>query len=56
MLKLVIEIDGARLDTLTDFQEEVSEHAIPGAFWGELPMDREFDSLALIYIRGIYCV
>jgi hypothetical protein len=38
---LCIEIDGARLDTLADFQEEASERAIHGAFWGALPMDHE---------------
>jgi RNAse (barnase) inhibitor barstar len=34
MTKPILEIDGARFDTLEGFYEEVSERLIPGANWG----------------------
>ena len=34
MLKLTIEIDGARFDNLEGFWSEISTHVIPEAKWG----------------------
>jgi RNAse (barnase) inhibitor barstar len=44
--KPVIEIDGARFDTLDGFWDEISAHVIPGARWG-----RNFDAFNDI-LRG----
>jgi hypothetical protein len=46
MLKPIIEIDGARFDTLEGFWDEVSAHLIPGFEWG-----RNFDAFNDI-LRG----
>jgi RNAse (barnase) inhibitor barstar len=46
MLKAIIEIDGARFNTLDDFWDEISTRVIPGAYWG-----RNFDAFNDI-LRG----
>jgi RNAse (barnase) inhibitor barstar len=46
MLKPIIEIDGARFDTLEGFWDEISTRVIPGAYWG-----RNFDAFNDI-LRG----
>lgn len=46
MLKPIIEIDGARFDTLEGFWDEISTRVIPGTYWG-----RNFDAFNDI-LRG----